>query len=805
MNTEEMEMVLTRGLSEETHYHPEIELFFVVDGTAQVTVRDQACELGQEDVIVVNSSEAHSIDSSENSIICDVRFSCRRVLELLGEDMCVFECNSRTDRTRPYSTIRTVMREVVYQYVRREPGKTECLKIGALYKLLDCLIENYREESPERQSGQMMDDSTRVQQICQYVNQNFQYGINMSELANQLFLSTSTLSRVFKKQTGIYFADYVSHVRMSRAVDELLRTEDSITKIAMDCGFSNPSVFNRSFKEIYGETPSDYRAQKKELRMEQEKQRLLEQEQLRKELSEQLEEQSINIAGRVKVSVDVNQNRTFVNRWNDMMNLGSVDMLCHAVTQQQVLFLKKELGFKYARIWSIFSQKNMICTGKTGSDYNFSRLDYIFDFLIDNDMIPFLDFGNRPDVAIGELGVSIFESHDYILFESRAAWEDCLLNLMEHLMERFGKEEISRWGFEFSSDQSNAPVSNYYADSNYSYHDVFQYAWNTIKKLVPDAMVGGPMAMMDYDEQFAINFLRACQERKCIPDFVSFALFPYRTQKVDGRVVSEPATTDNIEMEYICQMQKILLETGCTNCKLYITEWNNSVSNRNYLNDSSFRGAYIVHKLANISESVDMVSLWMASDIISNYVDSNRIANGGGGLLTQDGIPKPAFFALRFMNQLGDRLVSKGENYIITKKHETSYYILCYNFKWYNCNYFKKRELLDDPEDIESIFENTDPVEVSIQLNYLPDNKRYIVTRRCVAANYGSLLGEWKKFQYDERLSTDNIRYIRDASFPRMSMERKKTEQGSLHMSVNLQAHEFVLLHIHEDKRKSRP
>lgn len=801
----EPEMVVVRDLNEEVHYHSEIEAVYVISGSAKVGIKNQSFELEQEDVVVINSGEIHRIESSYKSTVCIVHYSCRGILELTGDNMFLFECNSSIGRSRSYSTVRAVMREIIYLYIKQNERKTECLKIGALYKLLDCLIENYQIDSEQSQQGKMMNDSMRVQYICQYVNQNFQSGINMSELAKQMFLSTSTLSRVFKKEMGIYFAEYVSHVRMCHAVDKLLRTEDSITKIAVDCGFANPSVFNRSFKEIYGMTPSEYRVKKKRSVMEQNEEKILEQEQLRKELSKQFEKQNINIAGQVNVSVDVNQDRIFSNCWKEMLNLGSANMLCHATTQQQILFLKKGLGFKYARIWSIFSQKNMICTGKENSDYNFSRLDNIFDFLIDNDMIPFLDFGNRPDVAIGELGVSIFESHDYISFESRTAWENCLLNLMEHLVERFGKEEISRWRFEFSCDRSNIPVSNYYADSNYSYHNVFQYAWNTIKTFVPDAMVGGPMAMMDCDEQFTTDFLLTCREKNCIPDFVSFALFPYQNKETDGHRVSEVATMDNVEMEYICRMQKILLATGCTNCKLFITEWNNSVSNRNYLNDSSFRGTYIIHKLADISEAVDMVSLWMASDIISNYVDSNRIANGGGGLLTPDGIAKPAFYALSFMNQLGDRLISKGENCIITKKHETSYYILCYNFKRYNQNYYKKRELLDNPEDIEAdIFENTDSVEISIQMNHLQDHKSYIITRRCVAANYGSLLGEWKKFQYEEHLSFDNVRYIRSTSFPRMGMERKMTEEGSLHISVKLQPHEFVLLHIHEDKRNHR-
>ena len=127
-------------------------------------------------------------------------------------------------------------------------------------KLLDCLIENYQLDN-KAEALKLSENDLRMQQIFQYVHNNFQYGVNLSKLAEQMYVSTSTLSRFFKKQTGIYFADYVNQTRIRYAMQELLYTEKNIMKIAVDCGFSNASVFSKLFKDIYNMTPSDYREQ----------------------------------------------------------------------------------------------------------------------------------------------------------------------------------------------------------------------------------------------------------------------------------------------------------------------------------------------------------------------------------------------------------------------------------------------------------------------------------------------------------------------------------------------------------------
>lgn len=799
MSVPNMEIKITRGAKEATHFHAELELYFVIDGTAEICVASQCYVLEKEDMLLINSSISHSVLAGQDTIICCISYASQLISELMGSDRYRFICNSVNDCSRPYNELRKLLRDTVFQYVQQR-RQTECLKISSLYKVLDCLIENYRADY-EANTGQLLSNDDKMQQIFQYINQNFQYSISMADLADEMFMSTSTLSRFFKKQTGIYFTDYVTHIRMRHAVQDLLKTDKGITKIAVDCGFSNPSVFNRSFREIYGMTPTDYRLKKREAELEQEKQKKKLMEELRQELQERLVDQTIPFANKATVIADVNKAVPYEKKWKSALNVGSFDSLTQAMTQQQILFLHDQLGFRYARVWSIFSKKMTLTNGQSGGRQNYSRIDSVLDFLVNNHMLPFLDFANRPDVAIGALDEAVFRQLDYIDFENRTAWEECFRQFVYHIIDRYGEEEVSQWRFEFSYNRQFIPESNYYPGDDFDFFQMFQFAWHTIKEELPEAEVGGPMGIVSFDEQFVIDFLKKCHGAGCIPDFVSFMLFPYRSSCHNGQPRNELVASEQVEMEYVHQMHEILLHSGCINSKLYITEWNNTVSNRNYLNDSCFRGTYFVRKLPELSDAVDLVCIWMATDLISSYYDSDRIACGGGGLLTKDGIPKPAFYAIQFMNALGTRMVGRGPNYIITSKESGSYYILCSNCKWYSCNYFLKRERLDKPGDVEHIFEDSDPVEIVITLEKMPQNKNYVIKKRYVAPQEGSLLAEWKKFQYDAGLLPSNLRYIKDACFPRMSMERQATIGGQLKLDLILRPHEIALIHIHEEVR----
>ncbi|MDQ8186618.1 AraC family transcriptional regulator [Pelagicoccus sp. SDUM812002] len=83
--------------------------------------------------------------------------------------------------------------------------------------------------------------------------------ISIVQIAEALSLSESHLRKRFKVLTGISLGSYLVHYKLNRAVKLLVHSDDSLTQIALDCGYESLAAFSRSFKKQLGSTPSSYR------------------------------------------------------------------------------------------------------------------------------------------------------------------------------------------------------------------------------------------------------------------------------------------------------------------------------------------------------------------------------------------------------------------------------------------------------------------------------------------------------------------------------------------------------------------
>lgn len=789
---------IEKGTTEKNHFHPDLELIFIIEGAAQVDIKDSNYRLEKEDCILINSGTLHEIKAEPQALISKIYYPCSLIRQFTENQNCSFLFNSAVQKNVAYYEMIPVIRELIYNEINSS-HKTECYMVSLLMQLLDYLIDHCQIDN--NMSG-LSDtrDNLRMNQVLQYISQNYQNSISLSDIAESMFVSTSTLSRLFKKQTGIYFADYVNQVRINSALQDLLYSDKTITRIAMDNGFSNPSAFHRIFSSLYNSAPSDFRKEQKKLIQQKQKANAELKESLLTELKEkQIVASKFHTIGIDRINIDVRGGIDYPQNWNQVINIGSVYNLTLANLQYHTLYLAENLGFRYARLWNIFSKKLMITDGINTNNYNYDSIDGVLDFLVKNHLYPFLDFGKRPDTAIITEGQSIFYEEECIVFQSKDLWENMIDDFLHHVVKRYGKEEVSHWIIELSSDPIHAHAGQCYEDADYNYYDAFSYLYRTVKSLVPDTKVGGPNTIVVYAEDFLRDFLRQCKTNQCIPDYISYMAFPYETIPENGTFSYRRAFQENYEHSLTALARKILKEEQMETCELYITEWNNSLSNRNYLNDSAFRAAYIVKIISEIGNNVDLICPWMASDWISSYYDTRCIANGGSGLLTKDTICKPAFYAFAFMNKLGETLIEKGKNYIVTSKGGHSYYILCFNYKHYSSNYFLKTENMESPKVLYDIFQDTLPVSLDITLSHLPDNTMYIIKRRTLNQQEGCILNEWEKFQYASELSNSDVKYLRKSCHPGMSMEKKATKNGNLNIQLTLQSHEISLLHIYEN------
>jgi AraC-like DNA-binding protein len=102
-------------------------------------------------------------------------------------------------------------------------------------------------------------DSRRVLKVKNYISENYQHEIRLSDMASLAGMSASAFSRFFKLHTGRNLTDYIIDMRLGYASRQLVDSTDSIAEISYRCGFNNLSNFNRIFRKKKGCSPSEFR------------------------------------------------------------------------------------------------------------------------------------------------------------------------------------------------------------------------------------------------------------------------------------------------------------------------------------------------------------------------------------------------------------------------------------------------------------------------------------------------------------------------------------------------------------------
>lgn len=101
----------------------------------------------------------------------------------------------------------------------------------------------------------------RIHRVYQHVEEQFKNTIDTHAIAKKVNLSVPAFCRYFKKATQLTYTDFVNQYRINHA-KKLLLQDRNVTETCFECGFENLSYFNRVFKKITGERPSDFKKKK---------------------------------------------------------------------------------------------------------------------------------------------------------------------------------------------------------------------------------------------------------------------------------------------------------------------------------------------------------------------------------------------------------------------------------------------------------------------------------------------------------------------------------------------------------------
>lgn len=773
-----------------THYHQNPEMFYVLRGNLDIKIDDKMYKMQSGDIVLINANKRHTVIGNEELLGARFEIDFHLLAEYMGSMQLLFWCNTVADRNHAYSNLRRLLDRILTRYFEKDDKSA--LYLNALYfETLYVLTSNFLVKADDvRLNLEDSQDRMRIRQIQNYVQANYQSQISLNDLADRLYLSNAYLSKYIKKNLGMTFMEYLNNVRLFHAVDELMYSDKNLTHIAYDNGFPTSASFTKAFREIYNESPSEYRKKIQDEKEKDEKEKMLQQEEeqrILEYLKFRAHKENPQSTRKKEYIINAGNVKDTLTDCSKAISIGDGYLLLQSEAQHQVEKIQKQTGVKYARIWNILSREYCF-SEKEG--YNFRRLDQVLDFLLDHHMKPYLEVGSKPSLFMytPERSINIekskLDSYDFKTF-SEITRELCV-----HLVNRYGVEELETWYFEYWND----PSLNI-TEPDGEYYQRFDLLYQTMKNYSEEISVGGAGFILGYETLVCKKIFPIWKAREIHPDFLSVCSFQYIALVEDGGRLGRKSIDSEYMLNQIEIMKNVMEETGFQIPEFHIDEWNFTISNRNVLNDSCEQGAYILKNCIEMNGAVDMMAYWHALDLYSDYYDTDTVLNGDSGLISRDGICKPSFYAFQFMNRLLPKVLEKNDHAIVTTNGRNRYVIACHNYKSLSSRYVFTDEDEIQLEDIEQYVEDIDPIKLNFTIQNVKDGK-YLVKIYRVNRECGSVQDLWKNLDYSKGLMRDEVDYLKSSAIPGIEMKTIEVENGELCLTNNLEMQEIRLIDV---------
>ena len=230
------------------HMHRCYEFVLMVSGEMNMRIEKQEYLLKEGDLVLIKPNRLHSYDSPPGSdgkcLIC-----------VFSNDLIAAVSDSLTRYKLPSPLIHNVLPFYREMFMGMNENKNIATIKGFLYTLCGLFCENMDTDTED----DIAKDTVLLRDIFIYLENNMSEACTLKGMAATLGYHPAYISRYFTQIVGIPFYAYVQSLKMDRACYLLMNTKDSVLSIAIQCGFTTLSSFNRTFKIAKGMTPREYR------------------------------------------------------------------------------------------------------------------------------------------------------------------------------------------------------------------------------------------------------------------------------------------------------------------------------------------------------------------------------------------------------------------------------------------------------------------------------------------------------------------------------------------------------------------
>jgi AraC-like DNA-binding protein len=246
------------------HYHPEIELVYVNNGSGKRQVGLNLSNYNDGLLILVGSNLPHTgftdyFDDERKEVV--IQFKENFLGDSLKE---VFEFKNI------FNLLKTSKKGIAFEGdIKKKIGlamlglqyETSFQKVITLITILNDLSrsKNYEILNISNYNINGINENERIRKAFNFIKDNYKNEVSLENVAKEVHMTVPSFCRYFKSQTNKTFIQFLIEYRINNALKLLIQSDKDIKNICYECGFNNYSHFNRSFKKINLISPSDYR------------------------------------------------------------------------------------------------------------------------------------------------------------------------------------------------------------------------------------------------------------------------------------------------------------------------------------------------------------------------------------------------------------------------------------------------------------------------------------------------------------------------------------------------------------------
>jgi xylan 1,4-beta-xylosidase len=410
----------------------------------------------------------------------------------------------------------------------------------------------------------------------------------------------------------------------------------------------------------------------------------------------------------------------FPHFWEQMFGSGRAILSLRESYRDDLREVKAVTDFDYIRFHAIFHDEVGLYDEDAAGHpvYNFSYIDQIYDGLLQNHVRPFVELSFMPKKLAAANNLHPFWYKQNVAPpKDYARWGALIEAFAQHLVDRYGIDEVSQWYFEVW----NEPNIDFWTGDpkEATYYQLYDAAARAIKNVSPRLRVGGPATAQ---AAWVDRFIRHCAEKNVPVDFVSTHVYGNDTsQDVFG--TSESIPLDKMICRAVAKVHSQIKSSARPDLPLIWSEFNAVYNNDTNIEDSPFMGPWLGDTIHQCDGLAEIMSYWDFSDVFEEQGVIKKPFYGGFGLMAEGGIPKPIFNAFKLLHHLGDQRIDvASDSMLVTRRADGSLVLAVWNFS-----------RPDDPGRI---------VNMSIHLKGVAPNRQAEISQ--VDAQHGSALDAYR-------------------------------------------------------------